>query len=150
MSTIETLSQEEKNKIVETVNTELVSIASEEERTGQTINIPKGSQLVQVMAMELIRCKRAISQLLPEMSKRDIHRSVLGFLDLPTEGIPVYLKSEQSKMLYALGQRAINARFVIVKHHTDELIKEAKLKKQQQESEASNGAAEATTGQEAK
>jgi hypothetical protein len=67
------------------------------------------------------------------MSKREIVRAVTAFLDLPTDGLPVYLKSDQEKLLFATGQRAISDRYIIVYHHTMKMVMEERLKKQQEE-----------------
>lgn len=142
---LKNLSQEEKDVIVKEVNSEVTTIAAEEERTGQKVPLPTGEQLVMVMSNELMRCKRIIGDLLPKMSKKDIHRATLAYLDLPTNDVPVYLKSEESKMLFAYGQRAIMARMVVVQHHANKLALEARIKKQESlktnESEVSDGPA---------
>jgi hypothetical protein len=130
---LKTLSQEEKNEIVKQVNSEVTTIAKEEERTGQKINLPQGEQLVMIMANELMRCKREIAALLPTMSKRAIHRATLAYLDLPTDDVPVYLKGDDEKKLFAFGQRAIMARMVVIQHHANKLALEARVKKEQEE-----------------
>lgn len=144
MNKLENLTLEEKQDIVKEVNAEVTSIAKEEERTGQKINLPSGEQLIQRMSMELIRCRREINNLLPSMSKKDIQRATLAYLDLPTGEVPVYLKSPESQRLFAFGQRAIMARMVIVQYEANKLALEARSKKQQ-ESEAANGSAAATS-----
>ena len=143
---LQNLTPEQKEKVVAEVNSEVTSIAAEEERTGQQVPLPKGEQLVMVMSNELMRCKRVISELLPRMSKKDIHRATLAYLDLPTNDVPVYLKSEESKLLFAYGQRAIMARMVVVQHEANKLALAARIKREQeakakQESEVVNGAA---------
>lgn len=142
---MENLSQETKEKIVAEVNAEVTSIAQEEARTGQKINLPTGERLVQMMSMELIRCRREISNLLPTMSKKDIHRATLAYLDLPTGDVPVYLKSPESQKLFAFGQRAIMARMVVVQHEANKLALEARAKKEQQAQEQANVAAATTS-----
>lgn len=141
MSDLQNLSEETKAKIVDEVNAEVTSIAKEEERTGQKINIPSAEKLVSVMSAELIRCQNAISVLLPTMSKKDIHRATMAYLSLPTGDIPVFLKSEASKKLFAYGQRAIMARMVVIQHEANKLALEARAKKQQEEQEKANVAA---------
>lgn len=144
---LQNLSEETKQKIVDEINSEVTSIAKEEERTGQTINIPNAERLVQIMSAELIRCKREIANLLPTMSKKDIQRATLAYLDLPTGEVPVYLKSEESKKLFAFGQRAIMARMVVVQHEANKLALEARVKKQQQQEQEQANVAAATTSE---
>jgi len=127
------LAKEEKQKIVKEINTELASIATEEKRTGVNVVMPNAEQLTANMAQELLRCKHLINMLLPKMTKKSIQRATLAYLDLPAEGLPVYLKTEHEKTLFALGQRAIMARTVIIQHHTNKLVLEARQQKQQAE-----------------
>lgn len=139
MKKFENLSLEKKEAIVEQINAEVTSIAQEEARTGQTIPVPQGEQLVTSMSMELMRCRKEISTLLPTMSKKSIHRSTMAYLDLPTDGVPVYLKTDEEKKLFAYGQRAIMARMVIIQHHVNKLALEAKANQQAKESEIQDG-----------
>ena len=131
MSNLKNLTEEQKLNIVKELNTEVTSIAQEEAKTGQKINIPGAEKLVESMAIDLMRCRREIANLLPTMSKKSIQRATLAYLDLPQDQLPVLLKTEEEKKLFAYGQRAITARMVIVQHHVNKLALEAKLKQQE-------------------
>lgn len=148
---LQSLSPEEKAEIVKQVNTEVTSIAQEEERLGKPIKLPDAETLANNSAMALIDAKRQITALLPKMSKKAIHRATLAYLDLPTGDIPVYLKTNEEKMLFALGQRAIQCRFVIFYHHGQKLALEARMKKEQEsklkESEVPDGVQQPTAEQ---
>lgn len=140
---IKNLSQEEKSEIVKQINTEVTTIAAEEERTGQKLNLPQGEQLVAIMANELMRARREISNLLPTMSKKAIYRATMAYLDLPTDDVPVFLKSDDEKKLFAFGQRAIMARMVVIQHQANKLALEARVKAEEskQQSEVQNESA---------
>jgi hypothetical protein len=145
---LKTLTEEEKAEIIRQVNTEVTSIAQEEERTGKIIPVPNAEELVQRAAVALMQSKKFISEILPKMSKKSIHRATLAYLDLPTEDLPVYLKTEEEKLLFAHGQRAIMMRTIIVNHHANIMIQEArakKLQKEQQQSEVTQDGSEPTT-----
>jgi len=113
---------QENNKLL----TKVTSIAEEEEKTGQKIDIPSPEKLVSNAAMALINCRKQISMLLPNMSKKAINRAVVAMLDIPTDGIPVELKTKEEKLMFDLGQKAINSRFLIVQHHVSQQIKQKK------------------------
>lgn len=143
MKDLKSLTKEEKEEIVNQLNTEVTSIKDMEEKSGTTIKVPEAEKLVSMASTSLIRCKQRAKELMKDMSKREIIRAVTAFLDLPQDGLPVYLKSEQEKLLFATGQRAISDRFIIVYHHTMKLVAEERMKNQlqeeQQQKEASNG-----------
>lgn len=127
---LKNLSDEDKQEIVKQVNTEVTSIAEEEARTGQKIDVPRGENLVAIMAQELIRCRKQIAEIIPNMSKRAIHRATMAYLDLPTNDVPVYLNTDDEKKLFALGQRAIMARMVVIQHHATKMAIEARVKQE--------------------
>ena len=103
------------------VLTEVVSIASEEQRTGQSIPVPNAQNLVVQASSSLFRMRRRFNEILPTMSKKQILRAMNAILDLPTADLPVYLKTAEEKELFAVGQRAIMDRYTII---TDHVIKE--------------------------
>jgi len=113
------------------LTTEVTSIAKEEEKTGKKINVPKPEELVAKASQSLFGCRRTIEQMMLKMSKRQIIRSVNAILDLPADGLPVKLKSKEEKLMYAIGQRAMSDRFIIIQHHINEEMKNAKKKNKQ-------------------
>lgn len=117
----------EENKVL----TQVTTLAEEEEKSGKKINVPNPEQLVGLASSSLLRCRKQISMLLPSMSKKAINRAILAVLDMPTDGIPVELKTKEEKLMFALGQRAISDRFIIVQHSITQ-----QLKKKKEEGEA--------------
>ncbi len=133
MEDLKNLSQEQKEKILKEVNTEVTSIKDMEQKTGQQIVVPDAEKLVMMASTSLVRCRKRAKELMMKMSKRELVRAVTAFLDLPQDGLPVYLKTEDEKLLFATGQRAISDRYIIVYHHTMKLVAEERLRKLEQE-----------------
>lgn len=142
---LKSLTDDQKQKLVKEINTELTSVADEERKTGQKINVPNADDLVAIASASLIRQRRLCNQLMPGMSKRALIRAFNAILDLPTEGVPVFLKDDDEKKLFAFGQRAISDRYVIITHHIKKAIAEDRLRKlqeaeaKQQSEDQSNG-----------
>lgn len=134
MRDLKNLSQEEKQKLVDQINTEVISVASEEKRTGVKIPVPAVDELVAKASVSLIQQRRVANQLMPAMSKRALIRAFNAILDLPTDGVPVFLKGDDEKQLFAAGQKAIFDRYVILSHY----IKQEALKDKQQAEVSSN------------
>lgn len=130
---LQNLSPETKEKILQEVNTEVTSIKDMEQKSGKQITVPDAEKLVAMASMSLVRCRKRAKELMMDMSKRELVRAVTAFLDLPQDGLPVYLKSDAEKLLFATGQRAISDRYIIVYHHTMKLVAEERLKKLQEE-----------------
>jgi len=147
MDNLKNLSLEEKQKVLDEVKkeednekrggvvTEVTSIAKEEERTGQKIEVPTAERLVALAGVSLIKKQQEAHQLMSVMSKKQIIRAVNAFLALPQEGLPVYLKDKKEKQLFMVGQRAIQDRFTIILHHINEEIAQQKLKQQEKANE---------------
>lgn len=147
---LKNLTEEQKQKIVKEVNTELTSIAQEEKRTGVTIPVPKEDRLVALASASLLNMRKTANALMPTMSKKQLIRAVNAILDLPTDGVPVFLKTEEEKKLFAVGQRAISDRYVIITHHIKNAIAEDRINKlkEQETNQSSEGQVnvEATKG----
>lgn len=146
---MEKLTQEQKQKIVNEVNAEVTSIAQEEKRTGTTIPVPSAERLVALASANLLNMRRAANSLMPTMSKKQLIRAVNAILDLPADGVPVFLKTDEEKKLFAVGQRAISDRYVIITHHIKNAIAEDRMSKlkEQEAKQSSEGLenGEATT-----
>lgn len=156
MST-EELSEEIKQKIVDEVNSEEVneesiddrlltkvtSIAQEEDRTGQKIEVPTAEKLVANASVAILQTRRGLHQQFAKMSKKSTLRALTAIFSLPEDRVPVELKTDEEKIAYALGQRNIMARFTVMQHHVlqkhrerkerlEKEIQEAKDKKQEE------------------
>jgi len=126
---LKSLSDEQKQKLVKEINTELTSVADEERKTGKKIDVPSAENLVAIASASLIRQRKLMSNLMPTMSKRALIRAFTAIMDLPTDGVPVFLKDDEEKKLFAFGQRAISDRYVIITHHIKKAIAEDRLRK---------------------
>ncbi len=130
---LKNLTPEQKEDILKQVNTEVTSLKDIENKTGKQIALPDAEKMVSMASMSLLRCRKRAKELMLGMKKRELVRAVTAFLDLPQDGLPVYLKSDAEKLLFATGQRAISDRYIIVYHHTMKLVAEERLKKLQEE-----------------
>lgn len=112
--------------------TEVTSIAKEEEKSGVKVEMPTAEELVARASTSLINTLQTLNILFPKLSGRGKSRVLNSILDLPKDGIPVRLRGDEEKMCFALGQRAISDRFIILQHH----IREEFLKQQQEKLES--------------
>lgn len=117
----------------DTVLTEVTSIRQEELKTGKEIPVPNAETLVRNSIIGIEKNKQIVYSLISEMSKKQIQRAVVAALDLPMDKVPVYLKTDKEKALYATLQQATQQKFIVIKYHIDQLIAEEKLKQSQQE-----------------
>lgn len=130
MQNLKELTTEQKENIVKEVNTEVMSIADEEKRLGRPIEVPKGEELVQKASASFIIQRKVANNLMHKMSKRSLIRAVNAILDLPTQDLPVLLKKNEEKQLFAAGQRIITDRYIILTHHIKKLVEEQKQQKE--------------------
>ena len=93
--------------------TEVMSVSDEEKRIGETIPIPSREELIQKASMSFIRNKTAFGNLFPKLSSKQKNRVALAILEMPIEGIPVLLKSNEEKLVFAVGQRLLADRFLL-------------------------------------
>jgi hypothetical protein len=138
------ITEEQKQKIIEEVNaleldtppegtvlTEVTSIRQEELKTGKEIPVPSAEKLVMNAIFGIEKNKKLVYSLVSEMPKKQILRALVAALDLPTDKVPVYLKQEKEKALFATLQQAQQQKFIVINHHVNQLIKEEKLKQKE-------------------
>ncbi len=127
------------------VLTEVTSIAQEEARTGQKIDVPNQEELLARTGANVIVNQRRLNMLINRMnggtkyaiSRKGMNRVMNAIFSLPTEGVPVRLQSDEEKAAFAIGQNLIRDMFVIMANHAFEEAKKAKQKDlQKQESSA--------------
>ena len=135
----------EENEISETVDlqseikTEVTSIAKEEARTGQKIDIPNAEELVQrasismVQNLQMIELLISVKDPIRKLSNKGIKRALLAGLQLPTEGMPINLNKKEEKHLFGLIQRIISDRFIILQHHISQEIRKEREQGEKQE-----------------
>jgi len=121
----------------EELKTEVTSIAQEEEKTGQKIEVPSPEEIKNRAAASFISSRAMLSQLFKTLSSKQKNRVLDSILDIPTDGLPVLLKTNEEKQAFALGQRIISDRFLITYYHIAEQQKEMneKVKKDKQTEE---------------
>lgn len=140
------VSTEEETKANGEVLTEVTSVAAEEERTGQKVNIPSAEELVQRANVSYIQNLKMIEQLINArqgsgylISRKGMNRLLLSILSLPMDDIRVTLQGKEEKYGFGVGQRLIADRFLLTQHHISEEIKK---RKEAQEAAAAEASAE--------
>lgn len=101
----------------EQVLTEVTSIAQEEEKSGQKIELPSFEEMARRASTSFITNKAKLAHVFTNLSGRGKDRVMSAIMDLPTEGIPVFLRKDEEKLAFAIGQRMIADRFVIMQFH---------------------------------
>lgn len=132
---LETKSETKEN----TPLTEVTSIAKEEAKTGQEVKVPSVEELVSRAQMSFIINKKKFSEVFNSLSGRGKNRVMASVLDLPMDGLPVYLKGDAEKLGFALGQRILSDRFLITQHHINEEVKRIREEKEAKKSEIKEG-----------
>lgn len=107
----------------EILKTEVTSVAQEENKTGVKIEVPSAEELAQRASISFLRNRKQFGQLFNNLSVRGKTRVMNAVLDLPADGVPVYLKNEEEKLAFAVGQRVISDRFIITQHHIVQEVK---------------------------
>jgi len=97
--------------------TEVTSIAKEEARTGEKIDIPSVDELVSRASASFIKNRTLLEREFKDLSGRAKTRVLNAILDLPTEGVPVLLKDEGERKCFAYGQRIQMDRLIILQHY---------------------------------
>lgn len=113
-------------KAKEKPTTQVTSLAQEEQAAGKKIEMPSPEELVQRASTSLLQKLAQLEAVFMKLSSRGKTRVMLAILNLPMDGVPVHLQSEAEKVAFALGQRVIGDRFVIIQHHINMQIQEQK------------------------
>jgi len=125
--------------------TEVTSIAKEEARTGQEVKMPSVEELVSRAQMSFIINRKKFGDVFAKLSARGKNRVMSAVLDLPMDGLPVYLKGDVEKLGFALGQRILSDRFLITQHHINEEVKRIREEKAAKEAEVKTESNEGET-----
>lgn len=141
--------QEQQAAAPETPVTEVTSIAKEEEKTGQKIDVPSPEELVARASSSVIANLQALRRIIHaknggsyKVSRKGMNRILEAVFDLPTEGQRVMLQGQDEKLAFALGQNIVRSQFILAQHHINEEIRkrrEAELNKTQEETKPSEG-----------
>lgn len=129
--------------------TEVTSVAQEEEKTGQKIELPSPEEMVARASSSVIANLQALSKIVNaregtgyKISRKGMNRILLSIFDLPTEGQRVMLQGQEEKFAFAIGQNLLRSLFILMQNHVNEEIrkrKEAELNKTQEENKPSEG-----------
>jgi len=123
-------------KVEENIETEVTTIAKEEERTGEKIETPPTpEELVAKSSMSIIMNRKHLNTLLPKLGKKAMQRVIMASMDLPAEGIKVKLVKEEEKLAFRLCQSIQRAMFTVMFYHTSEQIMEKHKQKINKEKE---------------
>ncbi|MEY3422573.1 MAG: hypothetical protein RIR48_2890 [Bacteroidota bacterium] len=115
--------------------TEVTSIAAEDEKTGMTTAIPPPEELVSKAAISMYVSRQQLIPLMGNMSKKATLRVLNAIFELPQDNLPVFLKTDEEKRAFVLGQKILMDRFLIIQHSINKEIQSRKLKEQEQNNE---------------
>lgn len=114
------------------IKTQVTSLAAEDAKNGTKTPLPSAEEMVSRASASLMQKRIQLHQVASQLSRKQFLRVLAAATDIPTEGLPVLLKSENEKVAYALLQRIQADKFIIIqKHITDEM---KRLKNQEGES----------------
>lgn len=118
--------------------TEVTSVAKEQEKTGQKIEVPSAEELVAratasyhrniTMLTNLIKARNGGSY---QISRKGMNRLLSAIVQMPTDGLPVGLQNDEEKMAFTLGQRVLMDRYVITHYHIVEEQKRVAAERKQ-------------------
>lgn len=104
--------------------TEVTSVAKEQEKTGQKIEVPSAEELVAratasyhrniTMLTNMVKARNGGSY---QISRKGMNRVLSAIIQMPTDGLPVGLQGDEEKMAFTLGQRVLMDRYIITHHH---------------------------------
>lgn len=114
--------------------TEVTSVAKEEERTGQKIEVPSPEELVARASSSVISNLQTLNRLINlrtgkdyAISRKGMNRLLLSIFDLPTEGQRVKLQGKEEKYAFFVGQNLMRSLFILMQNHVNEEIAKRKL-----------------------
>lgn len=126
----------------EVLKTEVTSIAEEEKKTGKKIELPDDEEMKARAMQSFIISTQVLNNLFPKLSTRAKNRVFNAIMSLPEEGVPVFLKTDDEKQAFALGQRALSDRFLLTYYHVMEQARadrKAKLEEENKSKEEPKG-----------
>jgi len=115
------------------IKTEVTSIAAEEKRTGQKIELPSAERIIANATQAYIQDMGQLERTFGTLGGRAKIRALMAILSIPTDNMPVELISDEEKFAFALGQRIVQHRFLITQYHITQerkKVDEIKTKKQ--------------------
>lgn len=119
----------------ENITTEVTSVALEEEKTGNRISLPNEEEIANRALSSFILNRKKFSEVFSTLSARGKTRVMNAVLELPTEGLPVYLKDDNEKSAFLVGQRLISDRFILTQYHITQELRKRKQKQDVEENQ---------------
>ncbi len=139
------------------LTTKVTSIAEEEERTGQKIEMPSPEEMVTRASSSLLIAQQRLDKLASAkrggkylISRKGMNRVLHSILSLPTEDIPVTLQEDAEIEAFALGQNMIRDRFIIMQHHISEELKRRAVQRLNAQAEQAEAAKQTEVKEETK
>lgn len=120
----------------EEVLTQVVSVASEEKRTGQKIPVPSPDELFSRANASFLKNWAEYGRVFADFSSKQKTRVSIAVLALPEDGVPVKLKTDEEKYCYAVGQKAKMDQFTIIQYHIHQQV-QANKKEQEEKAKES-------------
>ncbi len=138
--------QDAQIKAATELRTEVTSIAQEEKRTGQKIEMPSQEELVARASSSLIVNQQRLNMIISQtnggskktISRKGMNRVLNSIFSLPQEGQRVLLQGDAEKAAFAIGQNIIRDMFIIMANHAFEQAKLAKQEEALQNTETSD------------
>lgn len=103
--------------------TRVTTIAEEEEKSGEKINVASAEELVAKANLSYITSLTRLEQKFARLSSKAKTRALISILSLPMGELPVKLKSQEEIDCFGLGQRIQADRFIILQHSINEQMK---------------------------
>lgn len=135
--------------------TEVTSVAKENERSGNKINVPSPEELVAratasyhrniTMLSSLIKARNGGSY---QISRKGMSRVLSAILQMPTDGLPVGLQGDEEKLAFTLGQKVLMDRYILTHYHIVE--EQKRVNEERKAKAAAEEAAKATETAEVK
>jgi hypothetical protein len=109
------------------VFTEVITVAEEEKRTGNSINVGSAEELVARANLSYISSMANINRAFNKLSSKGKTRVLLSILSLPMGGLPVKLRGAEEVYCYGVGQRIQQDRFIILQHSINQEMKRLRI-----------------------
>lgn len=122
------------------LKTEVTTIAEEEKRTGQNINVGTPEDIYAKAAGSYIRNMKMLNDMITgrqgtgyAISRKGMNRVMNAILQLPQDGLPVKLENDMEMAVFGVGQRIIADRYLMTHYH---IVQQQREMLKQREAEA--------------
>jgi len=119
---------EKANEIKSELTTQVTSIAQEEQKTGQQVKVPSIEELVANASSSYFNSMVHFEQVFTKLSARAKTRVAVAVLQLPEEKVPVKMKTDEERLAFGLGQRALANRFLLTQYYINRQVEEQRNK----------------------